>query len=426
MTSTSGRNVLTVRAYNRRVLLQTLLREQPISRVRLARLTGLSTTTVTNLVAALVEQQVLEEVGMDSKAASKGAGRPPLALSLVPDSRFSFGIHIGVRRIKIALCNLQAKISDSRTLTIDPLADARTNLEAACEVARDMAQRHGFAQHDSQLVGVGVGASGLVDVAAGVNLYAPNLNWRNVPVGKIVHSALGLPVAVDNNVRCMALAESLFGAGQQVRALAFIYARIGVGAGLVVDGRIYHGAGYGAGEIGHWIMMTNAPTNAFTNGASSAAARDAANGVIPAIDRASQVTLEALISERVIVERVRELAPHLLDGQPDPIQAVFAAARQGDKAICRLLNQRASFLGLALGNLIDVLNPQLFLLGGILQDGFDLLEPQIAATMRAHAFGGLGDHVALQPATFGAQCGEIGAAVLGLDAFFLGAECVSG
>ena len=246
-------------------------------------------------------------------------------------------------------------------------------------------------------MGMGVGASGLVDVHAGVNLIAPNLKWHDVPIPQLLGDHCGLPVAVDNNVRCMALSESMYGAGQNVRALAFVYARIGVGAGLVVDGHVYHGAGYGAGEIGHWVVSSTHDD-----------------------DSGAPVTLEDLISEREIVKRAQARDPKPLVGASRPIQAIFQAARDGHQRYRHLLDEVAYFTGVALANLVDVLNPELILLGGLLEEGYDLLHEPIGDTMRRFAFAGLGKQVEILPATFGAHSGEIGAAVLAFDEFFYG------
>lgn len=391
------RNSLTVKAHNRRMLLVTLLREQPISRVRLARLTGLSTTTVTNLIAELMAQGVVMAVGTDAEARGAGAGRPPQALALVPGSRYALGIHIGVRNVRIALCDLCAQIVDSVIHPVDPAACARKTLIRVSEHALDLLQRHALGPDTPTFAGIGVGASGLVDIAAGVNVLAPNLHWDHVPIRQLVAETTGACVTVDNNVRCMALAESLYGAGRHARALAFIYARIGVGAGLVVDGQIYRGAGYGAGEIGHWITIPNLEGPA--------------------------ISLEELISERQILARARRAARSPSDTDADgdqlpDIDAVLAAARSGDGTARAVLDDCGYYVGAALANLVDVLNPQLVLLGGFLHDGYDLLSSRIVETMRTYAFGGLGDKVELRPATFGRQCGEIGAATLGMDEFF--------
>ena len=398
--SDASHNRLTTRAHNRRLLLLRMLRRQPISRVRLARETGLSTTTVTNLVTELINNGYVQEVGTDMAALAKGAGRPPLALALVPDSAHCLGIHVGVRHMRVALCNLAAEIKGSRTLDVDPSQTPAENLYRAADAGLEIIRSYSATQaaSDANILGIGVGASGIVDVPTGVNLLAPNLKWRNVPIPKLLGEYCSMPVAVDNNVRCMALSESIYGLGRNKRALAFIYARIGVGAGLVVDGRIYHGSGYGAGEIGHWTMWT-----------------------VGKGEGRRPVSLEDLISEREIVERARALAPEMVDGAPEPLHAIFFAVRNGHVLLRGLLDEVAYYTGIALANLVDVLNPQLVLLGGLLHEGYDLFRDTIIHTMRQFAFGGLGHNVEIHPATFGAQCGEVGAAVLALDHFFYSA-----
>jgi len=327
--------------------------------------------------------------------------------------------------MRVALCDLGAEILDSTVLDVDRTEDASANLLRAADAAMALAEKHGLhyesqagpgfgverdhhesaaldQRGDPRLIGMGVGASGLVDVNAGVNLIAPNLQWYDVPIPQLLSEHCGLPVAVDNNVRCMALSESMYGAGQDLRALAFVYARIGVGAGLVVDGHVYHGAGYGAGEIGHWVVSG------------------------PYGDDASvPVTLEDLISEREIVKRAEVIDPVPLLGASRPIQAIFQAARKGHQPYRQVLDEVAYFTGVALANLVDVLNPELILLGGLLEEGYDLLYESIVDTMSQFAFAGLGKQVEILPATFGEHSGEIGAAVLAFDEFFYGRRPVA-
>lgn len=393
----SGTNAPAVKSHNLRALLLALLRQQPISRIRLARATGLSTTTVTNLTGELLDQGVIEESGTDVAARALGAGRPPLALHLVPASRCALGIHIGVRRARVALVDLQANILDLQQVELAADAPAEQTLDRIVEAAQGVLGRCAGVRRAGRLVGVGVGASGLVQFATGVNLFAPNLGWRDVPLRRIFAERLGLPTVVDNNVRCMALAESLYGVGRNRRALAFVYARVGVGAGLVVDGEVYRGADYGAGEIGHWVMEPHGGERC----------RCGNSGC-----------LETLVSETVLAERAAQLDPDLLAGCATPLPTLFDAARDGHLALIELLEDRAYYVGLALANLVNVLDPQLIMLGGWLQEGFDLVEPVIARTMRRHAFGGLGAHVELLPASFGFHSGAIGAAVLALESFF--------
>lgn len=406
----NGATLLTLKAHNRRVLLLALLRSQPISRVRLARLCGLSTTTVTKMVAELMALGVVSEAGPDIVAVRPGAGRPPLALQLVAESRTVIGIHIGAHRVRLALCDVNAQLLARCVLPIQAREPAEACLARIAAAARSLLDQAlidqalidqvgdpiGDGAVDGRLLGVGIGASGLTDTAAGINVMAPNLGWRNVPVRELMHGMLGLPVMVDNNMRCIALAESLYGAGRGVDSMAYVHAGMGAGAGFIVDGDLYRGAGFGAGEIGHWTMLPRGGRRC----------RCGNNGC-----------LETLISEPGIVERARQIDPYVVEQSEHPLQAIFAEARRGHAGLRSLMGETGFYLGIALANLINVMNPELIVLGGLLQEGFDLLRVEVENTMRRHVFGGLGERVALVPATFGEYAGEIGAAALALDQF---------
>lgn len=411
-------NAPAARASNMGLLLHTLQRQQPISRVRLARATGISTTTITNLVQELANEGVVVESGVDHLAARPGAGRPPLALRIAPQSRCAFGVHIGVRRMRIGLVDMQGNLLDLRFVEHDPrTADGRPTTTPEQAVARlgdailAMMQNHAASGRPHRICGIGVGASGLVDARGGVNLLAPRLGWREVALRTELRRYLlnRLPddtrpdlrnaarsIVVENNVRCMALAESLYGVARGARALAYVYARMGVGAGFVVDGELYRGADSGAGEIGHWVMI---PKGGDLCGCGNYGC------------------LETLISETTILARAEAIQPELTAGRADPLQVVFASARDGHLALVEMLEERAFYVGLALANIVNALNPQVILVGGWLSEAFDLVEPIIAGVMRQHAFGNLGAQVDLLPTSFGEYSGIIGAAVLAIEEF---------
>jgi predicted NBD/HSP70 family sugar kinase len=399
---TSGSNV---KLHNLRAILLTLLRQQNISRVRLAELTGLSTTTITNLIAELMEQGVVEEVGTEHPK-RRSVGRPRMALQLAPEARYAVGIHIGVGSLRVSLTDLLAHPIAKDAMAHELDRSPREVLDAAM----DLAERT-VAQADvppESIVGVGVGASGLVDLAEGVNVLAPNLGWRDVPIRQWCEERLPYPVCVNNNVRAMALAEAMFGPEPHGHGLAFVYARIGVGAGFVVGNQLYSGSGAGAGEIGHMTIITES-------------------------ERQTQCRcgnygcLETLFSEPVIVRAAKALAETAPDGilaqslasdDGSVLDRVFAAAEQGDAATRAMLAERAGYMGIALANLINILNPDRIVLGGMFVQGRPWLLPAVEATMRRRAFANLGERVQLETTSFGRDVGAIGAAALALNQFF--------
>jgi glucokinase-like ROK family protein len=398
-----GSNVSRMKLHNMRATLKMLLRHQPVSRAHLVELTGLSSTTITNLINELLEQGIVAEDGV-SPTEQRGVGRPRTLLCLQPQARHAIGIHIGVGSVRVAVADLHAQLTNLLDLA-HPLE--RTPEEVLAEIVTLVEQAIEQSGMDPQtFVGVGVGASGLVNPHTGVNVLAPNLGWRDVPIRDWLAKRLDLPVIVDNNARAMALGEAIFGAGRDVQALAFVYARVGVGAGVVVDGQLFRGSAAGAGEIGHTTIIPTGgdPCRCGNTGC-----------------------LETLVSEPAIVRRAELLAAadeggilatHLREGQGRPFERVLAAARAGDPATGAMLKEQACYMGIALANLVNVLNPNLIVLGGICAQGADLLLPAIEETMRQRAFAGLGERVSLETASFGPQAGIVGAATLALDAFF--------
>jgi glucokinase-like ROK family protein len=404
-----GSNINLVKAHNLQALLLSLLHEGDLSRVELAKRTYLSTTTITNLTAELIEAQIISENLKPNYSASqspaRSVGRPRTLLHLVPEARFAIGIHVGIGLFRVALVNLFDEMIASG---LEHFNFSDTPEQVLEQMARMVEKTIMDSQVDPQkILGVGVGASGLVDYQAGINVLAVNLGWRKVAIQDILEQRLGFPVVVDNNVRAMALGEALFGCGRQVESLAFVYGRIGVGAGFVFGGQVYRGSSTGAGEIGHVTMITKDGDQC----------RCGKTGC-----------LETLVSEPVILkyayriaqENPQGLLAHVLQtpGEDRPIDKVFNAARQGDLQTIKMIAARARFLGIAMANLVNIFNPELILLGGVFAQGHDLFIPTVSQTMREMAFAGMGEKVRLQPTSFGWRAGVVGAGALALSRFF--------
>ena len=367
-------------------------------------------------------------------AARTGAGRPPTLVGIVPAARCAAGLHFGVDTIRVGVTDLFGNLLCYRVLPHPPdLSPAKLLDQAAAEIEDAIAKA---CVSRTALVGVGVGASGLVDPETGVNVVAPNLGWHDVPIREILARRLKVPVFVDNNVRAMALAEAMFGAGRGVSTLAFVYSRVGVGAGFVVAGDVYRGSRAGAGEIGHTTMIPagGAPCRCGNTGCLEMLVSE------PEIVRQAQVlaarapdsllAMELTTDERrrtmdeppseMVVRRPSsivgdDVADEALDA---PIERVFAAARGGDRETLAMLDERAFYMGTALANLVNLINPDMIILGGLFATGADLMLPRIEETMRRRAFAGLGDAVTLRVTSFGRRVGAVGAAALALDAFF--------
>ena len=318
-----GSNIVNVKAHNMQAVLLSLLTsvdsrgDKLLSRVQLARKTNLSSTTITNLVSELIEQGIITEDKSDRGDEQRPVGRPRTGLALVPDARYVVGVHIGVGLYRIAVMNLRAEIVCSKIVNFIINNPPENVLQAISEDIHELVNSCSVDRR--MILGVGVGASGLVDYQEGVNILAPNLDWHHVHIRDVLEGHLGLPVVVENNVRAMALGEAYFGCGREAESVAFVYGRTGVGAGFVINHQLFRGSSTGAGEIGHMIMVPE-------------------NGELCRCG--NRGCLETQVSEAVIVRRSQRIAEtepdgilaHLLakPGERSQVECVFQAARQGD------------------------------------------------------------------------------------------------
>lgn len=398
-------NISLVKSHNTRAILLSLLQDGPISRVELAEKLSLSNTTITNLISELLDEGIVLEDRVELPEVRRSVGRPRRMLRLVPSARYAIGVHIGIGLFRVAITNLLAEIIHNEIATFDLGTPPEVVIKDIADLIEEAINKSKIERE--RVIGIGVGASGLVNFDEGVNVLAPRLGWENVPIQHSLQAKLDLPVCVDNNVRTMALAEAFFGDGRGVGVLAFVYGRIGVAAGFVVNGQIFRGSGAGAGEIGHTTIIPQ-------------------GGEICTCGNSG--CLETLLSEPKWIRHAEKLAAShpdstlasylIPESERSPIDSIFAAARDGDERTLHYIEERSCYLGIALANLVNVLNPELIILGGMLAQGSDLILPVAEAKMRQAAFAGLGEKVKLAVTSFGWRAGATGAAALALTTFF--------
>lgn len=235
-------NQSTTRALNRRLVLDTLRRRGPTSRVELTRLIGLSPSAISGVIAELIEDGYVLETGMDK---SKG-GRKPVLLAINYEGHRSVGIKLMHDRMQITLTDLSIRPLATHMVELDEITAetvARKTVESLEIMLPDPEAR-------SSLVGVGIAMPGFIDVATGTCLVSHRFGWTNVPIGQIMSEAVGAPVWVDNDVNAFAVAHHLFGLGRQHHSILVFIVGTGLGAALLVDNRIVRGAHYRGGEIG--------------------------------------------------------------------------------------------------------------------------------------------------------------------------------
>src|SRR4051794_2864839 len=238
-----------MREANRLRVVDELRRHGSLSRADLARATGLSATTITALVGDLVARGVVVE--HDAAAPEPaGRGRPPVLLRLDASAGGALGIDFGHRHLRVAAADLSRTVLAERTIELDVDAAAAGSLDAAARLAREVLEEAGLAPE--RVLGAGAGLPGPINARTGtVGSSVILADWVGLQPAAELERRLGVSVVVDNDANLGALAEVAFGAARGLRDVVYVKVASGIGAGLVLGGRIYHGAAGLAGELGH-------------------------------------------------------------------------------------------------------------------------------------------------------------------------------
>lgn len=254
------------------------------------------------------------------------------------------------------------------------------------------------------LVAIGVGAAGLVDVEAGVVRFAPNIGYRNFPARQILRDEFGVPVTVDNDATAAAYGEFRLGCGAGIRHMVLVTLGTGIGGGIVVDGSVYRGSKGFAGEIGHILVERDGkPCGCGQSGCWETIASGTALG---------ELGREA--ARRGRAPRVLELAGGDLTNLKG--EHVVAAAREGDRAALEILDVYADRVGIGLAVLANVLDPDVFVVGGGVSEAADLfLEQAERAFVQRLQGRPYRDPIPVTKAVLGASAGVVGAALIALE-----------
>lgn len=357
-----------VREINLSIILNALRDHSPISRASLAQATGLNKTTVSSLVQQLIDAHFVSEMGIHK---TEDTGRPGMLLELNPKAGCMIGAEIGVDFISVVATNFAVETLWRSDIHTGVRGDQEAIIERTLQLIREAVSH--TRDECREVLGLGLGVPGLVDIATGMLLFAPNLRWSNVPLRKILESNFDFPVYVDNEANMATLGESYFGVARGAKSVLYVSAGVGLGGGIVLDGRVLSGAGGFAGEVGH---MTLLPDGLLCN-------------------CGNRGCWETVASQGAVFRRIKEAASNgadtvLLDntkGDLDAltIQMVVQAADSGDTVALEALRETALYLGIGLANLINALNPETVVFGGILSLASKYLLPVMTTVIAERA-----------------------------------------
>ncbi|WP_375482180.1 ROK family protein [uncultured Jatrophihabitans sp.] len=352
MTSQSG-SLTALRRHNRVQVLDMLRRRGTTSRTEIARRTGLSTTTVSTLVGELMAEGVVVE--LDDRTVSRGGGRPARVLAFNPAAGGAVGLHLAHDHVRVGVTDLAGRIVAENAFEIDVDHEPGKTLELAADLTHELVVQAGISVDG--VVGMGVAVSAPVFATThALGSHSILADWLGVDVAAELTRRTGLHVEIGNDANLGAIAEHRFGVAQDVDDFVYVMLSDGVGAGLVLGGRLYEGAIGGAGEIGHVTVVPGGYV-----------CRCGSRGCLETVAGAPALT-----------------SAFALTGEPAAtLGGIVAADRAGDDGTRRVLTDAGAAVGRALVPICTVLDPALVVVGGECSAS----ETLIAAVQRALAGG---------------------------------------
>ncbi len=374
------------RIHNTLLILKTIYTEGAISRAAVARATGLTRPTVSDAVSRLMGDSLVTEVG---RGPSTG-GKTPTLLSVIDNSRHLIGIDLAGNSVfRGAVVDLRGKILFRASVPWGG-ETGETALNQIYVLIDDL-----IAQATSPLLGIGVGSPGLIDTINGLVHRSVNLGWQDVPLRDLLSTRYPKPIYIANDSHVTALAEYTFGAHSTSPNLIVIKVGRGIGAGIITNSNLYYGDGFGAGEIGHVVVIEDGELCTCGN----YGCLETVAGVPAILRRAQEIAASNPAS--------RLAAAPVLDWD-----AIVDAYNSGDAAAVGLVAEVGRSLGVAVANLIGCFNIYHIVISGRIASFGDALLDAICAEAQRRILPSMAVETVVNYAALGADIGILGSAAM--------------
>jgi predicted NBD/HSP70 family sugar kinase len=385
-----------VRELNLSLVLWQIHNEGSVSRAQLAVGTGLNKSTVSSLVEELIGLRLIHETGLNSA----GTGRPATLLEIDPQAGYIIGVELGVDFVSIGLTDFAGKILWRRMAGADPAEEQEIVLAKTTELVGKAINE--ARKRKMGLLGLGLAIPGIVDIKEGVLVFAPNLDWRNIPLRKIFSEKTGLRVFIENDANAAAVAEHLFGLARRCADFVFVFDGVGIGGGLFLNGQLYRGKNGFAGEIGHSPILPITQQGFF--------------------DGKNLNKWETYANQPSIIQRVESrlegkrsgIIPNLMAEQNAPlsISIIQQAADCGDVVAIDSISETGLALGQGVAAIINFLNPEKIILGGPMSAAGSHLLPSIKESIAKYSLPEMSRQAELVVSEFGEDASLIGAVAI--------------
>jgi predicted NBD/HSP70 family sugar kinase len=381
---TASGSLTSLREGNRRRIIDALRERGVASRAELARITGLSRSTVSTIVTDLLQGGLATERDQNAASQEGHTGRPPVMIALDSSAGLVLGIDFGHRHLRVAVSDLSHTVLAETWGEIDVDHSAHHGLDTAADFVTQVLEEAGVDR--GRVIGIGMGLPAPIDRATGTVQSSSILpGWVGVDAAAEASSRLGIPVEVENDANLGALAELVWGAGQGRSEVAYIKLATGIGAGFISAGRLHHGVGGTAGEIGHTVLVEGGPVCRCGN----------------------RGCLETLASTRAITDLLSSSRQEQIS-----TRRLLELSAGGDAAAQRLIGDAGRSVGVAVANLCNLFNPECVIVGGDLGAAGDVLLEPLRLSVRRNALPSAVEQLEIVPGVLGERAEVLGALAL--------------
>jgi predicted NBD/HSP70 family sugar kinase len=383
-------NSESLRSVNEVIVLNLIRERQPISRTELAGISGLKESTISSITKTLSEEELIYEANLGNSS----GGRKPRMLRILGTRSLAIGVHVAIPQTTVALSNFSGEILIKTRF--------ETNATPSRFLTQLIEELHSIlrsaAAFGTRIDGVGFSLPGLLDRTAGKIVYASNLEWKNVDIGSAIRREFELDLLFEDNVRATGLAEIWFGDAGNIDEHHWINLIVdeGIGTAIVIDGQLYGGATFGAGQFGHVSLI---PTG-------------------PVCHCGNRGCWEVYASNLATVRRYLSYSKTAETPLPS-VSDIVRLAHQGNSAALRAITTTAGYLGMGIAMLVNAFNPGLILLDGEIGLAWPLIEAEIWRAIRARALATNYEHLRMRTSTLTEDPSLLGAISLVLCRRFM-------
>lgn len=372
-------SVTDIKTKNRRDVLNCIVGEAAITRADIAKRLHLSKPTVSAIVKQLLDDDWIYETG--SGDASAEGGRKPVELAFNEKRSYIIGIDIGGTNVTLGLTDLNGKVCASRIFPTQPYL----NTDLFAEIKRSVdSMKSELMLSDVDMIGVGVGVPGTTNVEEGMVIESPALKWKCYPVRQKFREIFNFPIYIDNDVNSVVLGEHWKGVAKDLSNLIYIAIGTGIGSGIILNGSLYRGSHYSAGELGYVVTDLSFIKH-----------------VEPVHEGYGY--LEGVASGSSIADQLSKRI-----GRSVTAKEAFRLYQQGDADAVRVIDFAVDHLAIGIANYASLFDPELVVLGGGVSQSFGMFSERLIDVIRQHT----PQRSDVVQSTLGDEAGIIGAAAL--------------